>query len=266
MSDQKAMHIPPYTFGIAQSFTDLDTGMRPFPGHYLLYAATGAFHLEVERTQWLLPPQRAALIAADVPIRLQTRGTVACNSVLFVREAFAPPAAPCRVFSVTPLAREMLLYTMRWGMQRDPDAPEATRFFAALADVCTNLAAHPDQFWLPRPHSPELIRAVSFAFDHLDADLTIDAAAHAASVSARTLLRRFAHETNLSWRSFLGRARMIRAMELLETHGPPVIEVAAATGFESVSAFSTAFRRFTGETPSQYRRRLVGISPVFPHS
>lgn len=39
-----------------------------------------------------------------------------------------------------------------------------------------------------------------------------------------------------------------------------MIEVAYATGFESVSAFSTAFRRFTGETPSQYRRRIAALA------
>lgn len=65
----------------------------------------------------------------------------------------------------------------------------------------------------------------------------------------------------MSWREFLARARMIRAMELLEEQEPQVTEVAYATGFESVSAFSTAFRRFTGETPSQYRRRVTPLAP-----
>jgi AraC-like DNA-binding protein len=260
MSEQiPSRAIPPYTFGIAQTFNDLDTGWRPFPGHYLLYAANGAFQLEVEGARWLLPPQRAALIAADVPIRLSTRGTVTCNSVLFVREALLAPEDPCRVFAITALAREMLLHTMRWGMERDPSDLQAARFFAALADLCSELAAHPDQFWLPRPRSPELARAVAYALDNLGTSLSLAQAAHTAGVSERTLLRRFAEETRMNWREFLARARMIRAMELLEEHVPQVIEVAYATGFESVSAFSTAFRRFTGETPRQYRHRVAAL-------
>ncbi len=159
-------------------------------------------------------------------------------------------------------APTMLLYTMRWGMDRNPEEQEAARFFATLADICVELAANPDQFWLPRPRSPELAQAVSYALANLDAALHMGEVAHLAGVSERTLLRRFAAETRLSWRGFLSRARMIRAMEMLEANAPPVSEVADATGFESISAFSTAFRRFTGETPSAYRRRLATLTPV----
>lgn len=249
--------IPPHTFAIRQSFEALDTGWRPFPGHYLLYAASGAFHLEVEQAQWLLPPQRAALIKAGVPIRLYTRGTVTCNSVLFAAGTIPEPAFECRVFRVTPLAREMLLYAMRWDRQRSPAGEQAERFFHSLADVCAELAAQPDQLWLPRARSPELGRAIEYTLAHLAEPLAIGDAAQAAGISERTLVRRFAEETHMTWREFVGRARMIRALELLATPTLQIIEVAYASGFESVSAFSTAFRRFSGETPSSYRRRLV---------
>ena len=36
-----------------------------------------------------------------------------------------------------------------------------------------------------------------------------------------------------------------------------VLEVATSVGFDSVSAFARAFVRFTGETPSAYRRRVT---------
>jgi AraC-like DNA-binding protein len=46
-------------------------------------------------------------------------------------------------------------------------------------------------------------------------------------------------------------------MASLTEPGRTVIEVATEVGFESVSAFTRAFSRFTGETPTAYRRRVT---------
>src|SRR5436309_3640724 len=76
---------PPITFGINQVFDKaFDSGWVQFPGHYLLYASTGAFHLEVGHARWLLPPQRAAWVAAGTPLRLTGAGPGTTSSVLFV--------------------------------------------------------------------------------------------------------------------------------------------------------------------------------------
>jgi len=41
---------------------------------------------------------------------------------------------------------------------------------------------------------------------------------------------------------------------LLAEDGRTVLQMATAVGFESHSAFTTAFARYTGETPTSYRR------------
>ena len=64
---------PAAAFGFYQEFAALAGDWRTFPRHYLLYASSGVFRLEVAQMQWLLPPQRAAWIAADVPIRVSIR-------------------------------------------------------------------------------------------------------------------------------------------------------------------------------------------------
>src|SRR4051794_41180517 len=110
--------LPEFTFGINQNLLSLDSGWQAFPGHYLLYASTGTLILEVEDMQWFLPPQRAAWVRADVQIRIQAKGPITSSSILFARDSIATPSFDCRVFAVTPLAREMILYAMQWDINR----------------------------------------------------------------------------------------------------------------------------------------------------
>lgn len=247
---------PPLAYGFTQTFPALATDWTSFPRHYLLYASAGAFVLEVAHARWVLPPQRAAWIAADVPIRVSVRAPTTACSVLFARDALPPPPLPCQVFTVSPLAREMFVYAMRWGQEREPDNVDADRFLLALAAVCRELAASPDHFWLPRGQSPELIAAMAYTAAHLSEPLQLDAVARSVGVSMRTLARRFALEAGMPWRAFLQRARLITAMEQLAAREASVTETALAVGFDSLSAFSTAFRRFVGERPVDYRRRF----------
>lgn len=255
--DGAARALPHYTFGINQELPALDAGWQTFPGHYLLYASRGTFTLTVAGRRWLLPPQRAAWVAAGVPIRIQAARPITSSSILFARGSIPPPAFDCRVFGVTPLAREMLLYAMRWGIDRDPADAMAETFFAAVAAVCAELAADPEQFWLPLGRSAELLRAMDHILTHLDTRLTLEDVAVRAHVSPRTLARRFVDEAQLTCGQFIRRVRLLRAMDLLAQGDVPVIAVAYEVGFASVSAFTGAFRRFTQETPSQYRRRFL---------
>ena len=49
---------------------------------------------------------------------------------------------------------------------------------------------------------------------------------------------------------------VLRAMTMLADGDATVLDAAVAVGFESLSGFNRAFRRLTGERPSEYRRRI----------
>jgi len=51
--------------------------------------------------------------------------------------------------------------------------------------------------------------------------------------------------------------RMALAKDLLQRERPPLETVAAAIGYQSASAFSTAFRRQVGRPPSAFARRAA---------
>lgn len=227
--------------------------------HQLLYGARGVMELEVHGGRWMLPSARAAWLRAGVSHRVTVQSPASLRTVYFSPDAVPPDVdalGVCRVFAVSTLCREMILYGMRWGPERAPDDPRANRFFAALADCCRDWVDAIQPFGLPRARSPELATAMAFARRSL-IEVGAESAAAAGGMSVRTMTRRFREETGTTWRAWLRKARILRSMELL-ADGHNVTEAALAVGFDSPAAFSHAFGALVGESPSRFARGIRG--------
>ena len=74
-----------------------------------------------------------------------------------------------------------------------------------------------------------------------------------AGASKRTLERLFKHETGLGFGKWRQQLRLGHALRLLAA-GDTVTTVATDVGYDSVSAFISAFRITFGKTPGQYFR------------
>jgi AraC-like DNA-binding protein len=75
--------------------------------------------------------------------------------------------------------------------------------------------------------------------------------------SARTLQRRLRHE-GASLREICDQAKRDLALHYLQQPGILNKELAPMLGYVDLAAFHRAFKRWTGTTPSEYRRRLAG--------
>jgi transcriptional regulator GlxA family with amidase domain len=71
-----------------------------------------------------------------------------------------------------------------------------------------------------------------------------------------TLIRRFKAATGYTPLAYIQALRIEEAKQSLETDDAPVEQVAAEVGYEDVSSFRRLFRRLTGLTPGDYRRKL----------
>jgi AraC family transcriptional regulator, regulatory protein of adaptative response / methylphosphotriester-DNA alkyltransferase methyltransferase len=85
------------------------------------------------------------------------------------------------------------------------------------------------------------------------AELTLDELAHRVAASRRQLQRAFAEAGETTFRAYLQRVRMARAMELLREGSLPVNRVASAVGYQHAAQFAKAFRRHHGRAPSAVR-------------
>jgi AraC-like DNA-binding protein len=102
--------------------------------------------------------------------------------------------------------------------------------------------------------------------DQIAAALNADAlsVAHVAmqlGVSVRTLQRRLAAE-QVSFQELLDAYRQERALGLLRTGRHTVGEVAYALGYAEQSAFTRAFRRWTGVAPRTWMAAQAGQQPT----
>lgn len=63
--------------------------------------------------------------------------------------------------------------------------------------------------------------------------------------------------TGMNVKGYANRIRMERAMTLIDTTDLSFTEIAELTGFSTSRYFSTAFKQYTGRTPSQYKERTA---------
>jgi AraC-like DNA-binding protein len=240
-------------FGFAQDFAAAPPIELCVDRHYLLCASQGALRLEAHGKSWVLPPARAALIAAGEAIQVAIPQPVTTSSVLFDPGFAAEPPAPLTVFDLSPLARALVSECIAWPEAEEPLPPYARSVFGALAAVAWRLAERPSPVTVPAGQSPDLRRALALTSQSLADDLRFEDVARHVGLAPRSLARRFEDECGMTWRALLRRMRVLRAIEDLAGSEDSVTAIAHAVGYTSLSAFNAAFRDLTGRTPTQYR-------------
>jgi AraC-like DNA-binding protein len=91
---------------------------------------------------------------------------------------------------------------------------------------------------------------------------TLQTLAERAGMSRSTFALKFKQTVGASPLDYLTRWRMMLAGDRLMHSSDPVSVIALSLGYESESAFSTAFKRVMGCSPRQYSRRLETDAPA----
>jgi AraC-like DNA-binding protein len=243
------------SFAFLDQADDIRYGWHAHTRHQLLYAFSGTLRLEAGNGLYLLPPQRAVWIPAGV-LHRTTLKQVRSGSVFLAPSLVPTETARVRIIAAAPIVREMVRYALRWPASRDPCDQLANAWFRTIGLLCAEWIRDEMPFHLPAARTGQVAMAMEYTLENLES-ATTGAAAQAAALSERHFRRRFTAETGIPWRLFLHQARMLRAMELLVEADAHITDVALAVGFNSLSAFANSFRRFSGQTPSQYRRFVL---------
>jgi AraC family transcriptional activator of mtrCDE len=149
------------------------------------------------------------------------------------------------------------------ALMRGEASREGEGTAAILAALCTVLlamvlrtargAATAHVLWTAAT-DPGIADAVESVLADPGQDWTIERLSRAAAVSRATFLRRFVRETGMTAGTFVTRARLMAAAQLLSSTDATVATIGARVGYRSESAFSRAFRAELGTTPARFRR------------
>jgi AraC family transcriptional regulator len=96
---------------------------------------------------------------------------------------------------------------------------------------------------------------VEFIEEHLAEEISLTALARIADLSLYHFARAFTRSFEMPPHRYHMARRMDRAKSLLQRPALSVTQVGIQIGFRETSSFTRAFRRFTGLTPTEYRRQ-----------
>lgn len=100
-----------------------------------------------------------------------------------------------------------------------------------------------------------IAQAIRYIRKHYKEHLTLEDTSAAVSLSPNYFSRIFNAKMNISFTSYVNRLRIEEAQRLLLNTRLSLVEISGAVGFEDQSYFSKVFKKMTGLTPGQYRKR-----------
>ncbi len=101
--------------------------------------------------------------------------------------------------------------------------------------------------------SVHIRKCINYIYEDFNADLSVKGLANLTGLNETYLAKLFKKETGQTVKNYVTAAKIDTAQNLLKYSDLSIAIIAASLGYSSQSAFTYAFRRFTGMTPKKYR-------------
>lgn len=225
----------------------------PFHHHsraQLLYASNGVVIVVTHSGRWMIPAGYAMWIPAGIEHSVRIIGEVHMRSVYISPGAADNVRDYLHVVGLTDLMRSLII-----DVTSNDDAPEPGSRKALVTDlILRDIGNLPEQpLGLPIPSDPRLDQLCREFLQAPSARATIDAWAARLAMSRRSFTRHFQKQTGISLSVWRQQACLFAAVPRLAS-GETITAVALDLGYDSVSAFTTMFRRMLGVSPRFYHK------------
>lgn len=223
--------------------------IKPHRHHWgqLIYAAAGVMLVGAGERLWIVPPARAVWVPAGAEHEITGLGDFAMRTLYFIGATNERLPGETCALDVAPLLRELVLELV----ERAPvDADDAEGMRLAEVAIDRIAAARTLPLQLPLPRDPRALRLAERLREDPSSPAGLAELARDAGASTRTIQRLFLAETGLPFAQWRQRLRLLHGATLLGG-GMSVTEAALEAGYAGTSAFTAAFRKHFGVTPSR---------------
>ena len=214
----------------------------------LVYASRGVMTVRTQADTWVVPPQRAVWIPAEVSHTITMSGSVAMRT-LYLKPGLAKGLPKdCCVVNVSTLLKELILYACTSGALK-----RTVRWQDHLIAIVLHQlkAVRTVPLQLPHLSDPRLVRIAEILMKDPGDARTLAQLCRVSGASKRSVERLFQQEAGMSFGKWRQQLRLMQAMRLL-AEGAKVTNAALDSGYSRPSAFISMFRKALGTTPSSY--------------
>jgi AraC-like DNA-binding protein len=222
----------------------------------LTYVQGGIAYVHIKNVSYIIPARHYVWIPKGLEHYLEIRhqGTVIRNIFFYTHDdeknAFY---SEMNIYPVNNLLFEMILFTENWKGMITPEHP-TFQFLTTIKNLLPILSTKAFPIALPTTKNERLKPVILYMGSNYDKPLTLQEISTLFGMGERTLSRLFQIAMSISFLQYLKLLRMVKAIEMILESNKSTSEIAYATGYNSLAAFSKAFYQLTNRRPTDFRK------------
>ena len=122
-------------------------------------------------------------------------------------------------------------------------------------DAVTDYTIRMKRFYRENIYSKPVLTAMVYIYDHLHAKMTEEDIAASADISVSYLSRLFHREVGVTISEYIMVKRVEAAENMLKYSDLPAVDIGNYLAFSSHSHFISCFKKYTGMTPGEFRKK-----------
>src|SRR5580700_10201421 len=227
--------------------------------HQLVYASHGVMTIRTRNGTWVVPPNRAVWIPAEISHSITMSGAVAMRTLYLKPRIATGLPRDCCVINVSAFLKELILYACTLRALK-----KTVKWQEHLIEVILHQLETVQMVPLQLPHlsDPRAVRVAQILMKDPSDRRTVAQLCRVTGASKRSIERLFQQETGMTFGKWRQQLRLMQAMRLL-AEGAKVTHAALESGYSTPSAFISMFRNALGTTPTSYFKSTSRVA-FFP--